>query len=167
MFSLFIRFSILTADILVYNVVFCPFSVYNSSSDFLNHGTSANTPNLEKMTMKHLVTLTLIAVLGFAVVGCNKSKKVNASTTAAQCDFANCDKANCDKAKCDKANCDKAKCAAKAAQAKPAAAGDAAKSCCSSKTKPAAAGANNPADCNPADCASKKKGTGCPMSGGQ
>ena len=122
------------------------------------------------MTMKHLVTLTLIAVLGFAVVGCNKSKKVNASTTAAQCDFANCDKANCDKAKCAvKADCP-VMCpmaAAKAAQAKPAAAGDAAKSCCSSKTKPAAAGANNPAGCNPADCASKKKGTGCPMSGGQ
>jgi len=141
--------------------------------------------------MKHLVTLTLIAVLGFAVVGCNKSKKVNASTTAAQCDFANCDKANCDKAKCAaKADCPLAgtpQCpmaAKKAAQAKPAAAGDAAKSCCSSKTKPAAtsdaaksccsskakpaaAGSNNPASCNPADCRSMKKGAGCPMSGGQ
>ena len=48
--------------------------------------------------MKQLLTLTLVAVLGFAVVGCNKTSKVNASTTAAQCSGSNCDPASC--AKC-------------------------------------------------------------------
>ncbi|MDP7005528.1 MAG: hypothetical protein QF718_04895 [Phycisphaerales bacterium] len=145
--------------------------------------------------MKQLLTLTLVAVLGFAVIGCNKTEKVNASATAAQCDPANCgDMKNCDPAKCasmKKAGCDKmgtADCPMAAAKAKPAAAGD--KSCCASKAKakPAAAGACDPAkcgdmkDCDPAKCASMTKGAkmdcdkmggkkdgkmpaGCPMSG--
>ena len=144
--------------------------------------------------MKHLLTLTLVAVLGFAVVGCNKSKKVNAATTASQCDPANCDPADCDKSKCDsmkKAGCDKMGTdACPMGNAKPAAAG-AEKSCCAdkAKAKPAAAGACDPAacgdmkDCDPAKCASMTKGAmegcdkmggkkgampaGCPMSGGQ
>ena len=117
--------------------------------------------------MKQLLTLTLVAVLGFAVVGCNKTSKVNASTTAAQCRGANCDPASC--AKCPlagTAECPLGK------QAKPAAAGDAT-SCCASKkaaVKPAATSSKNKADCNPSDCGSWKKGdkgsgSGCPFSG--
>jgi len=98
--------------------------------------------------MKHLLTLTLVAVLGFAVVGCNKTKNVNASATAAQCDPANCDPANCDPSKCASMKkgakgCDKMGTAdCPMGKAKPAAAGDA-KSCCDekAKAKPAAAGA--------------------------
>jgi len=158
--------------------------------------TTLGTPLLEKMNMKHLLTLTLVAVIGFAVVGCNKTSKVNASATAAQCDPANCDPANCDPSKCAsmdkgaKKACDKMGTAdCPMGKAKPAAAGTA-KSCCSSKakTKPAAAGACDPAkcgdmkDCDPAKCASMTKGAkmdcdkmggkkdgkmpaGCPMSG--
>jgi hypothetical protein len=141
------------------------------------------------MTMKQLLTLTLVAFLGFAVLGCNKSSKVNASATAAQCDPANCDPSKCGDSK--KAGCDKmgtADCPMGAAKAKPAAAGN--KSCCASKAKakPAAAGACDPTkcgdmkDCDPAKCASMTKGAkkdcdkmggkkdgkmpaGCPMSG--
>ena len=101
--------------------------------------------------MKHLLTLTLVAILGIAVVGCNKTTKVNASATASQCDGSNCDPATCGKVACaaKRANCTFAgtpQCplaAAKAAQAKPAAAGNASKSCCfggwKTKAKPAAA----------------------------
>mgnify|MGYP006416721281 CR=1 FL=1 len=90
--------------------------------------------------MKHLLTLTLVAVLGFAVVGCNKTKNVNASATAAQCDPANCDPANCDPSKCASMKkgakgCDKMGTAdCPMGKAKPAAAGDA-KSCCDEKAK--------------------------------
>jgi hypothetical protein len=139
--------------------------------------------------MKQLLTLTLVAVLGFAIIGCNKTEKVNASATAASCDQSNCDPADCDLSKCSKAaascslqgtpECPMA--AAKAANAKPAAAGDA-KTCCSTKAKakPAAAGdaktccstkakakpaAVGKANCDPSACDSAKK-TGCPFSGG-
>ena len=93
--------------------------------------------------MKHLLTLTLVAILGFAVVGCNKTTKVNASATAAQCDASNCDPANCDKTTCSakRANCSKA-----SAEGCPLAAAKAA----AAQAKPAAAG-------NPSSCASKAK----------
>ena len=45
--------------------------------------------------MKFLLTLTLTSVLAIGFAGCNKTAKVNASTTAAQCDGAGCDFANC------------------------------------------------------------------------
>ncbi len=143
-----------------------------------------SSPFLENLNMKQLLTLTLVAVISFAVVGCNKTSKVNASATAAQCDVSNCDPANCDMSKCQgmKEGCDKMgtdACPMGAAKAKPAAGGGA-KSCCASKAKakPAAAGACDPAncgdmkDCDPAKCASmgKKDGkmpAGCPMSGGK
>ncbi len=146
--------------------------------------------------MKQLLTLTLVTILGFAVLGCNKTEKVNASATAAQCDPANCDPADCDPSKCASmkkgAKCDKMGTAdCPMGKAKPAAAGDK-KSCCAdkAKAKPAAAGACDPAkcgdmkDCDPAKCASMTKGAkmdcskmgdkkdgkmpaGCPMSGGK
>jgi hypothetical protein len=129
--------------------------------------------------MKQLLTLTLVAMLGFAVLGCNKTEKVNASATAAKCDGSSCNPANCDPSKCEgmKKGCDKmgtADCPMAAAKAKPAAAGT--KSCCPSnaKAKPAAVGACDPAkcgdmkDCDPAKCASMKKGAkmGCDKMGG-
>ena len=126
--------------------------------------------------MKQLLTLTLVAVLGFAVIGCNKTEKVNASATASQRAASKSGPANCDPSKCESK-----------AKAKPAAA--AGKSgCCASKAKakPAAAGACDPTkcgdmkDCDPSKCASMKKGAkmdcgkkdgkmsgGCPMSGGK
>jgi hypothetical protein len=119
------------------------------------------------MTMKHLLTLTLIAVLGFAVVGCNKSKKVNAATVAAtQCGSAS--------------DCQPADCPMASAKAKPAAAG-AKSACCSSKAKPAAAGtktscssskakpaaAGTKSGCDKMKNCDKMGSTGCPMFGGK
>ena len=145
-------------------------------------------PFMEK-SMKQLLTLTLVAMLGFAIIGCNKTEKVNASATTAQCGGADCDPANCDISKCNKtaANCalqgtTECPMAAAAAKAKPAAAGDSSK-CCSSKTKakPAAAGdsskccsskakakpaAAGDANCNPSGC-NKAKNAGCPMANGK
>ena len=119
------------------------------------------------MTMKHLLTLTLIAVLGFPVVGCNKSKKVNAATVAAtQCGSAS--------------DCQPADCPMASAKAKPAAAG-AKSACCSSKAKPAAAGtktscssskakpaaAGTKSGCDKMKNCDKMGSTGCPMFGGK
>ena len=117
--------------------------------------------------MKQLITLTLVAVLGFAVIGCNKTEKVNASATASQRAASKSGPANCDPSKCAIA-CGSGCCASKA------------------KAKPAAAGACDPTkcgdmkDCDPSKCASMKKGAkmdcgkkdgkmsgGCPMSGGK
>ena len=118
--------------------------------------------------MKYLLTLTVIAVLGFAVVGCNKSKKINAATASSSCS------ASAD------ACCGSDACSTDV-KAQPAAAG-ANDSCCPSmkkmgkmtKTMPAAAGASDPAGCGDMkDCDKMgwdKKGAmpvGCPMSGGQ
>ena len=124
--------------------------------------------------MKHLLTLTLVAVLGFAVVGCTKTKKINASTTAAQCDGVTCDPASCSRSSCSTkaANCPLAGsftcplAAKKAANAKPAATGEtkfidcplagtpqcplAAAKAKAAKTKPAATG-------KPSCCSSKNK----------
>ena len=103
--------------------------------------------------MKKVLTMTLIAVVGLAAYGCNKTGKVNAAATNAQCDTSNC--------------CGSAACTTK--KAKLAAAGDA-KSCCSSKAavKPAATSSSkNKANCNPSDCGTWEKGSGsgCPFSG--
>ena len=124
--------------------------------------------------MKQLLTLTLVAVLGFAVIGCNKTEKVNAGATAAQCGGSNCDPTNCDKVACaaKKADCPLAgtpQCpmaarAAKAANAKPAAAGTSA--CCASKGKAKPAAAGDGTGCTKIKEGCDKMGfTGCPMSG--
>ena len=55
-------------------------------------------------SMKQLLTLTLVAMLGLATIGCNKTEKVNAAAVATQCDVSNCDPANCDPSKCNKAS---------------------------------------------------------------
>ena len=139
------------------------------------HSTRINPPFrpfLENMTMKQLLTLTLVAVLGFAVIGCNKTEKVNAGATAAtQCNTSNCDPANCDMTACaaKKANCSLAgtsECpmAARAAKAKPAAAGTSA--CCASKGKAKPAAAGDASGCSKLRKGCDKTGsTGCPMSG--
>ena len=136
--------------------------------------------------MKHLLALTLVATLGFAVVGCNKTSKVKASVTdgqATSCPMA-AEKACCGScggdaaAKATQAKpaaAGKSECCASKAKAKPAAAGEA-KDCqpadcqpadCSSKAKAKPAAAGEAKDCHPADCSSKgKKSSGCPMSGG-
>ena len=126
--------------------------------------------------MKQLLTLTLVAVLGFAVLGCNKTEKVNASAIAtSQCDGSNCNPATCIKCpikvnaaatqcgskNCDQATCNIVACAAKRANCPlagtpqcPLAAAKAA------KAKPAAAGTS-------ACCARKGKAkqSGCRFSG--
>ena len=128
--------------------------------------------------MKHLITLTLAAVLAAGIAGCNKTEKVSATATCAgQCD----DLSNCDPSKC--ASAQDCPMAAKAS-AKPAATG-AASSCCpakaKAKVKPAAAQDCDPANCDPAACkgkgkagcdkaakaagCNKAKAAGCPLSG--
>jgi len=140
--------------------------------------------------MKQLLTLTLVALLGLATFGCNKTEKVNAAAVATLCVGSNCDLSNCDPTKCSKAaaNCPllgtpqcplaaaKAaktdakvnpaaagatkSCCSSKAKAKPAAAG-AAKSCCSSKAKAKPAATSN----NDASGCSKKRSGACPFSG--
>tara|TARA_X000001036_G_scaffold102999_1_gene96270 strand:+ start:6129 stop:6557 length:429 start_codon:yes stop_codon:yes gene_type:complete len=142
--------------------------------------------------MKYLLTLTVIAVLGFAVVGCNKSKKINAATASSSCsasadaccgsDACSTDvKAQPAAAGANDSCCPSMKKMGKMTKTMPAAAG-ANDSCCPSmkkmgkmtKTMPAAAGASDPAGCGDMkDCDKMgwdKKGAmpvGCPMSGGQ
>ena len=124
--------------------------------------------------MKQLLTLTLVALLGLATIGCNKTEKVNAAAVATLCDASNCDLANCDPSKCSKATancplqgtpqCPMAARAAKAAKAKPAAAGTSA--CCASKGKAKPAAAGTASGCNKMKQGCNKKGsTGCPFSG--
>jgi len=48
--------------------------------------------------MNKVLTMTLIAVIGLAAYGCNKTEKINAAATNAQCNGSNCDPASC--AKC-------------------------------------------------------------------
>ncbi len=114
------------------------------------------------LPMKHLITMTLTAILAVGIAGCNKTEKVSATATcASQCDA--------------QSNCDSSK-------AKPAAAG-AASDCCAAKAKvsPAAAQDCDPANCDPATCkgkgqagcnkaskaagCNKSKAAGCPLSG--
>lgn len=109
--------------------------------------------------MKYLFTLTLTAVLAIGIVGCNKTQKVNASTTASLCDGVTCNPATCYKASCaaKAANCPLAgtpQCqwaAKKAASAKPAAAGKTLPCCANKanwkKAKPAATSDQKLNDC--------------------
>ena len=48
--------------------------------------------------MNKVLTMTIIAVIGLAAYGCNKTEKINAAATNAQCNGSNCDPASC--AKC-------------------------------------------------------------------
>ncbi|GEM_PF-3797712 len=109
--------------------------------------------------MKKLLTLTLMTIISFAIAGCNKTSKVNASATSATASSCSASADAC---------CGSEACGTDA-KAMPAAAGTN-DSCCSSmkkmekmtKTKPAAAGTTSGA-CDPSDCADMKMT--CPMSG--
>ena len=98
-----------------------------------------------------VMSLGMVAVFCILACGCNKTEKINAAATNAQCDTSSCASACPMTAKaacCGQCGGD--------AKAKPAAAGDA-KSCCPSKAtvKPAATSSKDKANCNPSDCGTK------------
>ncbi len=132
------------------------------------------------LPMKHLITMTLTAILAVGIAGCNKTEKVSATATcASQCDA----QSNCDSSKAKPAAAGAmSSCCPSKAKTKPAAAG-AASDCCAAKAKvsPAAAQDCDPANCDPATCkgkgqagcnkaskaagCNKSKAAGCPLSG--
>jgi hypothetical protein len=183
MFSFFIRFPILTADISIYSVDSRRYYKYNNVlPSFIL--TPLIDPPIGELEMKQLLTLTLVTIIGFAVAGCNKTSKVNAGATSAAATSCSasadacCGSTACtSKAKPAAAGTNDSSCCSSAnnmkKMTKPAAAGTKSNDCpmsCSSEnkmkkmTKPAAAGSTSSA-CDPSDCGDWKGA--CPMSGGK
>jgi hypothetical protein len=187
MFSFFIRFPILTADISIYSVDSRRYYKYNNVLRSFTP-TPFIAPPIGELEMKQLLTLTLVTIIGFAVAGCNKTSKVNAGATSAAATSCSasadacCGSTACttSKAKPAAAGSTSNECQMSCSSAnkmkkmtKPAAAGTKSNDCpmsCSSEnkmkkmTKPAAAGSTSSA-CDPSDCGDWKGA--CPMSGGK
>jgi hypothetical protein len=184
MFSFFIRFPILTADISIYSVDSRRYYKYNNVLRSFTP-TPFIAPPIGELEMKQLLTLTLVTIIGFAVAGCNKTSKVNAGATSAAATSCSasadacCGSTACttSMAKPAAAGTNDSSCCSSAnnmkKMTKPAAAGSTSNDCpmsCSSEnkmkkmTKPAAAGSTSSA-CDPSDCGDWKGA--CPMSGGK